>query len=375
MNFVIQISAFLLFLLPQLTKGFEQSHRSYFHRTSFALNAVSANKNEWSDKDMFASLRDTKKMGVQFLDDLDDKMATMVTASAINTCSYYMLEFRDEINEKWMMGFKDFKTRGFPNGKWTEYLESMIDMDKQKVEVLMQTSKQVLRARKIPEKANVMMQYEHEIEPRKIAHRILTIREDVSNEMILDLGSIITGNDEIVRFSQEWVKSGREVAEKSRKPTRPQTDGGENGTPLRDANYHALDIMITQLALDLVREELLKARDESTIAVLDAHIKKTVGDGVSLGNRGHQLPIARTLMERMHNDKDGSHPFLEELYYKGITEGVSMKRPDGGIKAVNVLKLAENLLETRYAIAKEISKILSLQSLHRYDCSTLDVSW
>ena len=64
------------------------------------------------------------------------------------------------------MGFKDFKTKGFPNGKWTDYLESMIGLDKQVVEVLMQTSKQVLRARKIPEKANVMMQYEHEIEPR-----------------------------------------------------------------------------------------------------------------------------------------------------------------------------------------------------------------
>ena len=189
--------------------------------------------------------------------------------------------------------------------------------------------------------------------------------------MILDLGCIITGNDEIVRFSQEWAKSGREVAEKSRKPTRPQTDGGESGTPLRDANYHALDIMITQLALDLVREDLVKARDESAIAVLDAHIQKTIGDGVSVGFRGHPLPISTTLMERMHNDKGGSHPFLEELYYKGVSEGVSMKRPDGGVKAVNVLKLAEALLETRYAIAKEISKILSLQSLHRYDCSSV----
>ena len=96
MNYLFQIS-FLVF--PILTKGFQQSYRSNFHRALFALNAASAKTqaDEWNDKEMMASLRDTKKMGVQFLDDLDDKMATMVTASAINTCSYYMLEFRDEV--------------------------------------------------------------------------------------------------------------------------------------------------------------------------------------------------------------------------------------------------------------------------------------
>lgn len=79
------------------------------------------------------------------------------------TVSYYMLEFRDEVNEKWMMGFSEYKEKGFPDGLWTNYIEKMIVLDKQKVEVLMKATRASLRSRRIPEGANVMMQYFHDL--------------------------------------------------------------------------------------------------------------------------------------------------------------------------------------------------------------------
>ena len=75
-----------------------------------------------------------------------------------------MLEFHDEVNEKWMMGFANYKRNGqFPGGLWTNYIEKMITTDKTKVEVLIQASTATLRSKKIPEGRNVMMQYFHDI--------------------------------------------------------------------------------------------------------------------------------------------------------------------------------------------------------------------
>jgi hypothetical protein len=86
-----------------------------------------------------------------------------VGKSTLNTMSYYMTEFRDDVNEKWIMGFCDFKDKGFPDNSWNNYIEKMIRMEKQQVEVLMKCSKAVLRAKRIADGANVYMQYFHDV--------------------------------------------------------------------------------------------------------------------------------------------------------------------------------------------------------------------
>ena len=75
-----------------------------------------------------------------------------------------MLEFHDEVNEKWMMNFENYRKSGdFPDGLWTNYIEKMIKTDKLQVEVLMTATKASLRGRKIPEGGNIMMQYFHDL--------------------------------------------------------------------------------------------------------------------------------------------------------------------------------------------------------------------
>ena len=102
-----------------------------------------------------------------------------------------------------------------------------------------------------------------------------------------------------------------------------------------------------------MREDLRKVNDNSALAVLDNLVEKLEHDDE-----------ARTILDRMLNDAEGPRQFLEELYYKGVTEGVGRSRADGTKTPVNVLKVAENIIDMRYAITKEASKLLSSQNLN-----------
>ena len=162
-----------------------------------------------------------------------------------------------------------------------------------------------------------------------------------------DLGCVVTENVEILRFATAWAIDGREVAEKSRKLTRIRSQGGN--TPMRDKHYRDVNILVTQLAMELIRTDLLNSRDESALDMLRALEAKMETDDV-----------ARSILERMLNETEGPRQFLEELYYKGLTNGAGLK----GGRAMNVLNVAENLLHTRAAIAKEATKFLTQQNLY-----------
>lgn len=172
------------------------------------------------------------------------------------------------------------------------------------------------------------------------------MREDVSGEMIHDLGCVQLENDEAIRFATTWAREGLPNAERSRKITRMR--GQSESTPGRDGNYMDFDVMITAIALQLVRDDLIKSKDDWAIQVLDDLMLKMETDD-----------LARTILERVLNDCQGPRSFMEELYYKGITDGVRKS----GAKTVNILKVAENLFDARISIAKEAAKLLSLQSL------------
>ena len=123
-----------------------------------ALPVIKKGLGEWSEDDSsLTGLRESKALERKFVDDLDDKISNIVSAFAMNTVGYYMVEFRDEVSEKWMMGFQNYRVDGFPDGKFSNYIEQMISTEKQQVEVYMQCSRSVLRSRQVPENANVAM--------------------------------------------------------------------------------------------------------------------------------------------------------------------------------------------------------------------------
>ena len=72
-------------------------------RRGFKTAVVKKGLGEWSEDDLLAGLRENKVLERKFVDDLDDKISNTISAFAMNTVGYYMVEFRDEVSEKWMM--------------------------------------------------------------------------------------------------------------------------------------------------------------------------------------------------------------------------------------------------------------------------------
>ena len=164
--------------------------------------------------------------------------------------------------------------------------------------------------------------------------------------MIQDLGCVRLENDEAVRYASAWARDGLAAAEKSRKVTRMREQ--DESTPIRDTNYMDFDVMITTLAMQLVRDDLVRTKDNLAIQVMDELAIKMSDDDDT-----------RAMLERVLYESQGPRSYMEQLYYRGITDGIKKS----GSKTVNILRVAENLFDTRLAIAKEASKLLSLQSL------------
>ena len=164
--------------------------------------------------------------------------------------------------------------------------------------------------------------------------------------MIQDLGCTRLENEEAIRFAYTWARDGHEAAEKSRKVTRIFED--DESTPKRDYNYMNFNVMLSALALELVRNDLIANKDHASIQVLD-ELTTTIGEDDD----------SATMKERCHHERFGPRSFMEQLYYKGVTVGVA--KP--GVKTINTLKVAESFLDARLVISREISKQLSLQSM------------
>ena len=87
----------------------------------------------------------------------------MVSVFAVNTVSYYMLEFRNEVVEHWMMQFANYSKFGFRNGDWTQHIEEMIKTSDHKVQVIMRPPKNLLRGKHEKLGQNIVIQYDTDI--------------------------------------------------------------------------------------------------------------------------------------------------------------------------------------------------------------------
>jgi CRISPR/Cas system CSM-associated protein Csm2 small subunit len=166
--------------------------------------------------------------------------------------------------------------------------------------------------------------------------------------MIQDLGCIQLENEEAIRYASSWARDGLPTAEKYRKITR--MTGQSESTPARDMNYMEFNMIITALAIQLVKDDLRRNKDDGALEVVEALMVKMVDDD------SH-----RSVLEKLLHDTQGPRSFLEQLYYRGVIDGVT--KTGTGAKAINILKVAENLFDARVSIAREASKLLSLQSL------------
>jgi len=304
---------------------------------------------EWSDDGVpeAGKAQQPVKFEPRLLDALDVTVGDFLTTQAVETTSRYMLEFHNDIEHRWMTNFCNYSAHGFTaagkkdgNGRWTDWIEEMIIADTTVLQVLMNPPKAILRGRSVKSDNRVRLEYMHELEPRKIAHQLLTVRESISEEMIQDLGCVKGENVEAMRYARHRLEAGPEQAEKDRKVTRMSESQFES-TPLRDRSYLECDIIVTNFALEHVKTDLQKRRNELGVKFLD-----DVLEGVQ------KRDMSRSVLERVLAEFYAPRELIEEVCLKGLQDGVDKS------SGVNTLSIAESLLQARYALSLEVNRIL-----------------
>lgn len=176
---------------------------------------------------------------------LDKQLGEFMTSNAIKTVGFYMLEFHDDTSNTWMTSFMNYSTNGFPDNDWTKFLELMIQLPTQSIDVTLEHTKRTRNKENVNLATNVSLHYIHELEPKKIAHRIVAVREDISNELMQDLCSIKLENQAAMKYANTWLTTSREEAETQRSMTR----GGETegSTPYRDRNFFECSVLVSLL--------------------------------------------------------------------------------------------------------------------------------
>ena len=51
------------------------------------------------------------------------ELGLILSSAAVNTASYYMLEFQDTVSQQWMINHQDYKDNGFRDGNWENFLK------------------------------------------------------------------------------------------------------------------------------------------------------------------------------------------------------------------------------------------------------------
>jgi hypothetical protein len=337
---------------------------------------------------------------------LSSTVGELLSAKAIDTTSHYMQEFRNDADHRWLTGYKNYKENAFNNvfegdensSSWTDWFEDMINRDKLEIQVFMNAPQRAARPLdsegKPRDTSGIRIEYLHELEPRKIANQVLVVRESITKEILIDLSCIRLENIEAIRFAEVKAKDGEEEALHTAKITRTPTAGGTS-TPLRDRTYHDLSVILTNFAIEIVRMHL--ANDKATRDYLDSYL-------IELGEEEQK----RSVIERLLHEYSAPKELLSELYYRGITQGMvdvktlatpssttsttmptatktkkpvttsptttmgtaSSKLVKGGkeIKKketkVNILKLAQLVLDARYALSLEANHIIVADDNH-----------
>ena len=294
---------------------------------------------------------------------LEPLWENILTQMAIDTSAYYMKEFRDDVPCKWMQNFMNLKNAGWDEIDWRQYIEAMIDLDPFSVAVRMSPPKAylngnatllaTLREKNDPTNRmqRIKIQYDEKIDPRKIAHGILTIRESIGEELYKDLQSIPGSNAEAARYARCLMTEGLEAAEKSRRLTRLQHEGGS--TPLREKSFQETQVLILNIALDLVKGELAKDGSESALESIKFLEEFTFNSTKSTRSDA---------LEQLDEERLFHRTLLEQLHFRGITEGASSMINSN----VNILALSQSLMSQRAAVARDLRKIImQLQSTSR----------
>ena len=121
----------------------------------------SAKPPDWQeDSSMNRDSTNDIKISQDFVQLVDAELGSMISSLTIDTVTYYMLEFRNDVVQRWMINFANYSASGFPNNDWTEYIEKMIKSNDEKIQVIMKPPQNVIRGNMGP---NMAIQYDFDV--------------------------------------------------------------------------------------------------------------------------------------------------------------------------------------------------------------------
>lgn len=215
------------------------------------------------------------------------------------------------------------------------------------------------------ENTQEFMEYNHVIYPRRLCHRLLTVRDKICEELIEDLRFIINENEDI-------KKSGLSRSFISEKKIIPIDEDYQHSTIFRKNNFKKLNQVITNEVISLVRNKLKS--NPQQLAYLDDHINKNYDynlylqdESVSLNeiSSDHLKLLSAAILgegETLTSTVKSFAPvertpqkFLNSLYAEGERRGVE-RQSDGSF--INKLKIARDILDLRESISEYLVHVL-----------------
>jgi len=183
----------------------------------------------------------------------ENALYDFLTRRAVNTLMVYLEEFHDGPSKDWLEKFAGFKQRGDTFAKADEYLLAM-----------MRTSTQRGTLTVSHPKGYFKRSFPFTIEPRRLAERILAIREQLALEWQRDLQLIAEENKQLNRIHLELSLNGAGTdLNKVRKRIFESDPFADNDSALCPINYRKLKTMVTHYASYAVLEKLHHADNHS----------------------------------------------------------------------------------------------------------------
>jgi len=175
-----------------------------------------------------------------------------LTRRSVNTLIYYFDEFHDGPSKNWLEKFENFKEREIGFTQSDEFLLKMMSSRPEKGVMTVSHPKGYFKR-----------QFPFTIEPRRIAERILAIREQLSVEWKKDLRLISSENNELQRLHLELALQPNISLDSIRKKILDSDPFANDTSALRSSNYRKLKVLLTHHASYAVLQDLHKSDNHS----------------------------------------------------------------------------------------------------------------
>ncbi|CAM9934395.1 unnamed protein product [Chrysoparadoxa australica] len=203
------------------------------------------------------------------------KNLLMNTACA--SVSYYMTEFGDDVTPKWLHEFSE--ERDLSVVGWASFLQDLLRAEPEEMVI-----KRILQRPRGGSGNNpfladnrTQMEYTQLIEPAVIAKKIITVREQIADEWMHDLGLVALENSEMSRHHMATLNMDENEAARSRQLVFDHDPFGETTTPYRAKNYARLLELATTIGIQRYTSELRIRGDRYSQNWLEKFLHKNEG--------------------------------------------------------------------------------------------------